>query len=62
MPFKSKAQQRFMFANKKKLEKEGVDVKEWADATDYKHLPERAGKQAEFLEGLGRLGARNVGN
>jgi hypothetical protein len=51
MPFKSVAQQKFMFANKDKLEKQGVDVKEWADATDFKNLPERAPKKAS---GLGR--------
>lgn len=43
MPFKSKAQQRFFYANKKKLEADGVDVEEWSDETDFKHLPERAG-------------------
>lgn len=45
MPFKSKAQQRFFYANKKKLEKQGVDVEEWSKETDYKNLPE---KKAEF--------------
>lgn len=44
MPFKSKAQARFMFANKKKLGKQGVDVKEWADSTNFKGLPERKNK------------------
>jgi GH25 family lysozyme M1 (1,4-beta-N-acetylmuramidase) len=42
MPFKSQAQQKFMFANKKALEKKGVDVQEWADATDYSKLPKKA--------------------
>lgn len=37
MPFKSKAQQRFLFANKPK----GVDLKEWASHTDFKALPEK---------------------
>jgi hypothetical protein len=41
MPFKSKAQQRFMFAHKKELAKQGVDVDEWASKTDFKHLPEK---------------------
>lgn len=38
MPFKSKAQARYFFANRKKLEKEGVDVQEWSDKTDYSKL------------------------
>ena len=29
MPYKSEAQRKFFNANKKKLEKQGVDVKEW---------------------------------
>jgi hypothetical protein len=45
MPFKSKSQQRFFYANKKKLEKQGVDVEEWSKETDYTNLPE---KKAEF--------------
>jgi hypothetical protein len=48
MPFKSQAQQKFMFANKDKMEKQGVDVKEWADSTDYKNLPKKKSS------GLGR--------
>ena len=46
MPFKSKSQARYFYANKKKLESEGVDVDEWAHKTDFKHLPE---KKSEFL-------------
>jgi GH25 family lysozyme M1 (1,4-beta-N-acetylmuramidase) len=42
VPFKSVQQQKFMFANKKALEKKGVDVQEWADATDYSKLPKKA--------------------
>ena len=29
MPYKSEAQRKFFHANKTKLEKQGVDVKEW---------------------------------
>ncbi len=29
MPYKSEAQRKYFDANKKKLEKQGVDVKEW---------------------------------
>lgn len=47
MPFKSKAQQRFMFANRKQLAKQGVDVDEWAKETDFKRIPERV-KKASF--------------
>jgi len=41
VPFQSKRQQRYMFANPGKLG--GMKkVMEWAHATDYSHLPERA--------------------
>jgi hypothetical protein len=42
MPFDSKAQQRYLYANKPK----GVDLTEWSEHTDFKHLPERAKKHA----------------
>lgn len=45
MPFKSKAQMRYMFANKKKLEKQGVDVDEYARKSKGKKLPERVKKK-----------------
>jgi hypothetical protein len=38
MPFSSKAQQKWMFANKPEM------AKEWASKTDFKHLPERVKK------------------
>lgn len=41
MPFRSKRQQRFMYANKPK----GVDLKEWAEKTDFEKIPERARKK-----------------
>jgi GH25 family lysozyme M1 (1,4-beta-N-acetylmuramidase) len=47
MPFASKAQQRWAYANKAKLKKQGMDVDEWSEKTDYSKLPERA-KKAEF--------------
>ncbi len=37
MPFKSKAQQRFLYANKP----EGVSLKKWSKQTNFKKLPER---------------------
>jgi hypothetical protein len=39
MPFKSKAQQRFAFGTHQPW------AKEWADKTDFKSLPARAGKK-----------------
>jgi hypothetical protein len=33
MPYKSVAQMRYFNANKKKLEKEGVNIQEWNDAS-----------------------------
>jgi hypothetical protein len=40
MPFKSLAQKKYFFANRKKLESEGVDVMEWAHASKGMKLPE----------------------
>ena len=37
MPYKSEAQRKFFHANKKKLEKQGVDVKEWDYADKLKN-------------------------
>lgn len=44
MPFKSEAQRRYFEVNKAKLEKQGVDVKEWEEASKGMKLPERAPK------------------
>jgi hypothetical protein len=44
MPFVSKAQQGFFNANRAKLEKQGVDVGEWNQASKGLKLPERAKK------------------
>ena len=41
MPYKSKAQEKYFNANKKKLEKQGVDVDEWNKASKGKKLPTR---------------------
>lgn len=41
MPFKSEAQRRYFEANRAKLEKQGVNVAEWEQASRGKHLPER---------------------
>lgn len=45
MPFKSEAQRRYFEANKAKLEKQGVDVKEWEDSSRGLKLPQRAPKR-----------------
>lgn len=41
MPFRSKRQQRFMYAAKP----EGVDLEEWAKGTDFSKLPEKVRKK-----------------
>lgn len=45
MPYKSRAQEKFFNVNKKKLEKEGVDVDEWNKASKGKKLPKKAPKK-----------------
>ena len=45
MPFKSEAQRRYFEANKSKLEKQGVNVEEWEQASKGMKLPERATKK-----------------
>jgi len=42
MPYKSLAQAGYFHTNKKKLEKQGVNVAEWDRATKGKKLPKRA--------------------
>lgn len=44
MPFKSEAQRRYFEANRAKLEKQGVDVKEWEQSSKGLKLPERVSK------------------
>ena len=39
MPFKSQAQRRYFEANRAKLEKQGVDVKEWEESSKGLKLP-----------------------
>lgn len=41
MPYKSDAQRKFFHANKNKLEKQGVNVKEWDRESKNKSLPKR---------------------
>ena len=44
MPYKSKAQQAYFNVNKKELEKQGVDVDEWNQASKGKKLPAKVSK------------------
>jgi hypothetical protein len=46
MPFKSEAQRRYFEANKSKLEKQGVNVEEWEQASKGIKLPERAPRKS----------------
>lgn len=56
MPFKSKAQEKYFFANRSKLEKQGVNVKEWVKASEGKVLPMKAPKKQtedqQFIKAL----------
>lgn len=45
MPYKSKAQEAYFNVNKKKLEKQGVNVDEWNKASKGMKLPKRAKKK-----------------
>lgn len=41
MPYKSKAQMAYFNANRKKMEKQGVNVDEWNESTKGKKLPQK---------------------
>lgn len=45
MPYKSKAQEKYFNANKKKLEAQGVNVSEWNKSSKGKKLPARVSKK-----------------
>jgi hypothetical protein len=45
MPYKSKKQAAYFNANKKKLEKQGVNVDEWNKKSKGKKLPKRVKKK-----------------
>lgn len=55
MPYKSIAQERFFNANKAKLEKEGVDVNEWNEASKGLKLPKKVKSKAEMPKKKKRL-------
>lgn len=44
MPYKSKAQEAYFNVHKKELEKQGVNVNEWNQASKGKKLPEHTPK------------------
>lgn len=44
MPYKSKAQAAYFNIHKKQLERQGVNVNEWNQASKGKKLPEHASK------------------
>jgi|TARA_R110000868_G_scaffold183748_2_gene425048 hypothetical protein len=44
MPYKSKAQEAYFNIHKKELEKQGVNVNEWNQASKGKKLPEKVSK------------------
>ncbi len=50
MPFKSQAQRRYFEANKPKLEAQGVNVDEWAQASKGMNLPERVAPKPPKLK------------
>jgi hypothetical protein len=45
MPYKSLAQEKYFNANKKKLEKQGVNVNEWNKASKGMKLPKKSRKK-----------------
>ena len=45
MPYKSKAQEKYFNANRKKLEAQGVNVNEWNKASKGLSLPRKAVKR-----------------
>jgi N-acetyl-beta-hexosaminidase len=45
MPYRSVLQEKFFNANRKKLEKKGVNINEWNAASKGKKLPKKAAKK-----------------
>ena len=45
MPYKSDKQRKFFNANRKKLEKQGVDVDEWNESSKGKKAPKKKSKK-----------------
>ena len=59
MPYKSRKQEAYFNANKDKLEKQGVDVNEWNQASKGKDLPERAGGASEKTPKEEKMGSED---
>ena len=56
MPYKSLAQERYFNANRGRLERQGVDVNEWNQASKGMKLPKRASGGSKRAKGiLGRI-------
>jgi hypothetical protein len=55
MPYKSKAQERYFNANRDELEKSGVDVDEFNEASKGKDLPEKARPKKKIRGALGLI-------
>ena len=55
MPYKSLAQERYFNANRGKLEKQGVNVDEWNQASKGKKLPKKVKKSPHAIK-LSQLG------
>ena len=54
MPYASQAQEKFFNANRKKLEKQGVNVDEFNKASKGKKLPKKVKQEAKESWGSGK--------
>lgn len=50
MPYASDSQRRYFHANKEKLEKQGVNVKEWDEVSKDLKLPEKVKPKSSFKQ------------
>lgn len=53
MPYQSDAQRKYFNANRAKLEKQGVNVDEWNEASKGKKLPEKKKHKTGMSKGIG---------
>jgi hypothetical protein len=54
MPYASDQQRKFFNANRKKLERKGVDVEEWNRSSKGKKLPKRSSKKRKSKARTGK--------
>ena len=54
MPYASEAQRRYFHANAAKLQKQGVNIHEWDEATKGKKIPERVKPKPTFRQRVNR--------